>query len=117
MYKVSALLLSSLVLSSTVFAADPGDRSLVSTGAAHSMAVRADGSLWTWGANTSNQLAVSGSYKSTPQYTGLTGIISVSAGYLYSMAIDSDGAVWAWGSTAAASLVWATPPTAAALPF
>ena len=68
-------------------------------GGSHSIALKADGTVWTWGYNDSGQLGDnSTTAKSTPaQVSGLSGILSISGGARHSMALKSDGTVWAWG--------------------
>ena len=75
----------------------------VAAGYGHSLAVKADGSVWAWGNNGYGQIGngVSGSNVLTPvQVTGLgpgSGVISVAAGYDHSLAAKSNGSAWAWG--------------------
>jgi alpha-tubulin suppressor-like RCC1 family protein len=71
----------------------------VSAGAWHSAAVKADGTVWTWGSNSYGNLGI-GSYiiKSSPvQVEGLSNIVSVASGMDRVIALRSDGTVWAWG--------------------
>ena len=72
----------------------------ISAGNDHSLAIRADGTLWAWGANASGQLGDSTSIdnKNAPIQIGrVTVWASVSAGDKYSLAIQDDGTLWAWG--------------------
>ncbi len=65
-----------------------------------SYALKADGSVWAWGANDRGQL---GSGNNTPSnvpamVTGLTGrFTAIAAGLGYGLALRSDGTVWGWG--------------------
>ena len=65
----------------------------IAAGDAHSLAVKSDGSLWSWGANSSGQLGLGhSSTKYTP--TAVPGDIewaTVEAEYNYSLGIDRDG--------------------------
>ena len=78
----------------------------VAAGRYHSLAVRDDGSLWSWGGGWYGQLGVnSNNDHSTPvQVHGpgnvghLSGVTSVAAGDYHSLAVTSDGSVWAWGN-------------------
>jgi alpha-tubulin suppressor-like RCC1 family protein len=66
----------------------------------HSLAVRSDGTVWSWGWNQYGQVGdgTKGNNKLTPvQVTGLTGVTRVSAGADHSMALTSAGVVWTWG--------------------
>lgn len=73
----------------------------VAAGVGHSMALKEDGTVWTWGRNNRGQLGngtLNG--RSTPgQVQGLSGIVRISAGDNFSAAIKSDGTVYAWGGT------------------
>ena len=80
----------------------PGLSSIVavSTGGGFNMALRADGSVWTWGNNTVGQLGL-GDYehRSTPvKIPGLQDVVTISAGRAHALALKSDGSVWAWGA-------------------
>ncbi|MFY0524625.1 RCC1 domain-containing protein [Archangium gephyra] len=72
----------------------------VASGSMHSLALRADGTLWGWGDNYSSQLGAGASpYVSTlpVQATILSGVKSVHATSDSSLALRTDGTVWAWG--------------------
>jgi alpha-tubulin suppressor-like RCC1 family protein len=64
-----------------------------------SLALRRDGTVWAWGANSDGALG-NGSTDdaSAPvQVRGLTGATAIDTGGLFSMALRGDGTVWAWG--------------------
>ncbi|WP_170300401.1 RCC1 domain-containing protein [Myxococcus fulvus] len=65
----------------------------------HSLAIRANGTVWASGRNFAGVLGredISGS--ATPlEVPGLTGALSVAAGSAFSMALRSGGTVWTWG--------------------
>jgi alpha-tubulin suppressor-like RCC1 family protein len=72
----------------------------ISGGAEHSLAVRADGTLWAWGRNLEGQLGLGSlsTSQNTPIQVGLDRDWSeVVAGQRHGMAIKSDGSLWAWG--------------------
>lgn len=72
----------------------------VSLGSVHSIALKTDGSLWTWGQNFYGQLGDNTTtYKSSPVQTVAGGLNwkSVSGGGYLSGAIKKDGSLWTWG--------------------
>jgi alpha-tubulin suppressor-like RCC1 family protein len=70
-----------------------------SAGDSHIAAVRTDGTIWTWGLNTSGQLGLNdSSNRSSPVQVGtLTNWKDISSGRAYTMAIKTDGTLWGWG--------------------
>jgi len=65
----------------------------------HNLAIRQDGSLWAWGANTFGQLGIGTTIgQSEPVRVGEdTDWTSVAIGSSFSVATRSDGSVWTWG--------------------
>lgn len=57
----------------------------IATGASHSLAIRADGTLWIWGRNENPE----------PRMV-LAGVIGAAAGSDTSIALTQDGALWQW---------------------
>lgn len=83
----------------------------VAGGAAHSIALKSDGTVWTWGSNSSGQLG-DGSTTTrklaaqvkTGTNTFLTGVVIIAAGDNFCAALKSDGTVWTWGANASGQL-------------
>jgi alpha-tubulin suppressor-like RCC1 family protein len=75
------------------------DWAAVSAGGYHSLALKADGSLWAWGKNDYGQLgAYIATINRTPfQVDTAKDWAAVSAGNRHSLALKKDGTVWAWG--------------------
>ncbi|MBI4243848.1 MAG: hypothetical protein HY606_07135 [Planctomycetes bacterium] len=72
----------------------------VSAGGIHSLALKRDGTVWSWGDNTYGQLGNGsyGNFETNPvQVAGLSNVTQIAAGYSYSLALRKDGTVWAWG--------------------
>jgi cysteine-rich repeat protein len=65
----------------------------------HTCAVKLDGSLWCWGANSLGQLGTGSTTASlTPVRVGSATWTSVSAGIAYTCGVQGDGTLWCWGS-------------------
>ncbi len=61
----------------------------LSAGRDHALALKADGTVVSWGMNNHGQCNVP---------TGLSGVIQVSAGSMHSVAVKSDGKIIGWGN-------------------
>ena len=76
--------------------------SKVAAGDTHNVALKTDGTVWTWGGNASGQLGIgtigSNNGSLSPVNTGLTNVKAIAAGGSHTLALKNDGTVWAWGS-------------------
>jgi hypothetical protein len=73
--------------------------SSVSAGERHVLALRSDGTIWTWGENALGQLG-DGTYttRAVPAAVpGVSSIVSAKAGGLHTLALQQDGSLLAWG--------------------
>lgn len=83
------------------------DIKAISMGSAHAMALKKDGTVWSWGMNDMGQLGDSTVIQhpyseedgqSTPVMAkGLANVTAIAAGNEFSLALADDGTVWAWG--------------------
>ncbi|SNB45002.1 hypothetical protein [Geobacter sp. DSM 9736] len=70
----------------------------VAAGTDFSLAVRWDGTVWSWGSNNYGQLGDSGSERALAKpINGLSGIQQVAAGSYHGLALTADGKVFGWG--------------------
>ena len=74
--------------------------SMVTSGYYHSLAIKTDGTLWSWGNNSAGQLgyvtATTNGVKS-PNQIGTTTWTTIATGGSFNLAIKSDGTLWGWG--------------------
>jgi alpha-tubulin suppressor-like RCC1 family protein len=74
----------------------------VSAGSGHSMALKKDGTVWTWGYNGEGQLGTRGAednrFPEPAQVGDLSDIVMIAAGDRQCLAVKRDGTVWAWGN-------------------
>ncbi|MDX8394081.1 MAG: LamG-like jellyroll fold domain-containing protein, partial [Mariprofundales bacterium] len=71
--------------------------SSIAAGFYHTVALKSDGSLWTWGYNNFGQLGDGTTVNSlVPKQIG-TGFSSIAAGLYHTVALKSDGSLWTWG--------------------
>ncbi|MED1861450.1 S-layer homology domain-containing protein [Brevibacillus reuszeri] len=85
-------------LSDVVAIAAAGGRSFLKTG--HTVALKSDGTVWTWGHNENGQLGIGTFDKGSTvpvQVQNLSDVVAISAGALHTIALKSDGTVWTWG--------------------
>jgi len=76
----------------------------IAGGLAHSTAIKADGSLWSWGRNYEGQLGDGTAVSKSLPTKIINDVVSASVAYNYSMAIKTDGSLWAWGDNNAGQL-------------
>jgi alpha-tubulin suppressor-like RCC1 family protein len=78
----------------------------IAAGALYSLAVLSDGSVVSWGDNSSGQLGDGSSEwaRLTPVPVAVTGVVAVAAGREFSLALRANGTVLAWGFNASGQL-------------
>lgn len=69
----------------------------ISAGSAFALALKNDGTVWTWGGLLVDEEGVHNVTSTAIQVHSLTDVINISAGYNHSLALKSDGTVWGWG--------------------
>jgi alpha-tubulin suppressor-like RCC1 family protein len=82
----------------------------VAAGGNHTVALRSNGTVWTWGNNSSGQLGdgtttprsrpvqVCAFGQPAPCSLFMNGVTAIAAGNSHSVALRTDGTVWTWGS-------------------
>jgi len=72
---------------------------MIAAGDTHTVALRSDGTVWTWGANGSGQLGdgTTTNHNTPVQVKNLSNVQAIAVGESFSMALRNDGTVWAWG--------------------
>jgi ELWxxDGT repeat protein len=92
----AAEVVQTFVVSSTVF---QFTKIVAATGANHTLALKADGTLWSWGNNSNGQLGDGGTTsRLAPIQVGpATTWSDIAVGASHSLALRSDGSLWAWG--------------------
>lgn len=65
----------------------------------HTVALKEDGTVWTWGYNGYGQLGDGTTItRRTPvQVSGLSDVIAIAGEYYHTLALKDEGTVWAWG--------------------
>ncbi len=71
----------------------------------HTVYLKNDGTIWTWGSNSNGQLGNGTSGPGTDsnipvQVPGLLGMTAIAAGTNFTVALKNDGTVWTWGYNA-----------------
>lgn len=96
------------VTSPTISGAGDADWMKIEAGGYSSMAIKSNGSLWTWGNNEHGQLGRSAEnvwYSAWPGQVGTeTDWNKISFGTVHAMAIKVDGSLWAWGKNSSGEL-------------
>ena len=74
----------------------------ISAGSGHSIVLKKDGTVWSWGYNGEGQLgtraAADNRFPSPEQVGGLSDIMAIAAGDRHCLAVKRDGTVWSWGN-------------------
>ena len=71
----------------------------ISAGRVHTVGLKSDGTVLSWGEDSDGQLGIGRAFQSTTPISppGFAGATAISAGSYHSVALKGDGSVWAWG--------------------
>lgn len=77
-----------------------GTVTVLAAGGTHSVALKSDGTVWTWGNNDHGQLGNGSKTQSAApvQVEDIDEIEAIAAGAAHTLALEDDGVIWAWGS-------------------
>lgn len=73
----------------------------IAAGGSHSLGIKADGTLWSWGNNWAGQVGIGSTNREVRESTLVnsnTNWIRIWASGVQSVALQSDGSLWFWGS-------------------
>ncbi len=93
------LILTFCLLTASFFFATAQTITSITGGGGHSLAIKNDGTVKSWGANNFGELG-NGTFTSSNvplNISSLTGIIAIAAGANHSLALKNDGTLQAWG--------------------
>ncbi len=79
---------------------------MLSTGGAHTLFLKTDGTVWGSGLNSSGQLGngANTNVSTAVQVSSLNGVVAVAGGQYHSLALKANGTVWAWGANSSGQL-------------
>ncbi len=98
--RITATSVQDLSQKSTIFVSVNPMKASIAGGTGHSLAIKSDGTLLSWGEDSNGQLGDDEPLvnKSTPVAISDTkNIVAIAAGYTHSLALQSDGTLLSWG--------------------
>ncbi len=100
------VLVALFVGAARTFAISTPAQGAIAAGGHHVLALKADGTVWSWGANDTGQLGTNdGPARAAPApVADLSSVAAIATGYGHSLALKVDGTVWAWGDNSFAQL-------------
>lgn len=89
----------SSTISANVTTLESDDWVQVTSGGSHTLGIKSDGTLWSWGYNNNGQLGIgTTTNQTTPVQVGIdSDWKSIGGGNGYSLAIKTNGTLWSWG--------------------
>lgn len=97
----------------------PGGMTNIAAGNTFCLALASDGTVWSWGQNSSLQLGHGSGSSQTPtpgQIPNFANVVSIAGGLHHSVALKSDGSVWGWGLNSEGELGDGTSNTVRSIP-
>ena len=93
-------IVTSINRSSPVQIGTRNDWTWIGAGSNHSMAVRSDGTLWTWGSSVRGEggRGTTTAVSSPVQVGTLTNWSKIQGGGYFTLAVKTDGTLWGWGN-------------------
>jgi len=81
----------------------------IAAGQSQALALRSDGSVWTWGTNQVGEMGISGLTGSyfPLRIAGVSNATGIAAGWQHSLAVENNGTIWAWGDNSGGELGYA----------
>ena len=77
----------------------------IASGGYHGIALRADGTVWTWGWNSQNRLGWdAGTLSRVPGQVPVSDIVAIAGGMGHTVVMDSAGRIWTWGGNQSGQL-------------
>lgn len=85
---------------------EPVYEGTLAAGLNHSLALKNDGTVWSWGLNNRGQLGLGNTNNSLVpmNLSGLSNVMMVSAGDYHSSAVTTDHSLWTWGYNASGQI-------------
>jgi alpha-tubulin suppressor-like RCC1 family protein len=80
--------------------------SKIAAGNNFSIALKKDGTVWTWGSNSDGQLGTGDNTAANKpgMVNNLSGITKITGGWYHVLALKNDGKLWVWGDNGAGQL-------------
>jgi alpha-tubulin suppressor-like RCC1 family protein len=100
-FMMGALVGAIIMVASLALGAVTATRATIACGLGHTLAIKADGSLWAWGYNGFGQLGLGDNadrHNPTRVETNARNWVAVAAGNQHSLGLRADGTLWAWGA-------------------
>jgi alpha-tubulin suppressor-like RCC1 family protein len=99
--RITATSVQDLGQKKTIFISVNPRKASIAAGGGHSLALKPNGTLLSWGNDSAGQLGDGGTNtdQSTPvAVSGASNIVAITAGYYHSLALKADGTLLGWGA-------------------